>query len=63
MKKILFTLEIALFLLTLPVVLGLAMSREIPVDNKSEKTVPVVKQELQANTLSVATPATINKAS
>ena len=54
MKKILFTLEIALFLSALPVTLGLAMSREFSIDKKSEMTAPVVKKDLQSNTISDA---------
>jgi len=62
MKKILFTLEIALFLSALPVVLGLAMSREVSVDKKSGITVPVVKKDLQSNPISDAnTTATVKE--
>lgn len=59
MKKILFTLEIALFLSTLPVVLGLAMSREHAVNNKSATNVPVVKKELRLDNYTAANSTTV----
>lgn len=59
MKKILFTLEIALFLSTLPVVLGLAMGREYAVNTKSEPAVPVVKKELRLDNYAGVNIATI----
>lgn len=59
MKKILFTLEIALFLSTLPVVLGLAMGREYAVNNRSESAVPVVKKELHLDNYEGANSVTV----